>query len=104
MFQLEIFRLAQLAKPSRVRKSWSGAPRWLQMRRGYTVYRLCALTMRCSRRLLAQTRLSFMRWADDPGGQRCSEIRAPNLPSVLLGNLARMSYAPLRSPTTEALS
>ena|SRR6266699_5789092 len=55
MFQLEIFRLPQLAKPSRVRQSWSGAPRWLQMRRGYTVYKLRALTMRCSRRLLAQT-------------------------------------------------
>ena len=26
------------------------------------------------------------------------------LPSFLLGNLARMSYAPLRSPTTAALS
>ena len=47
MFQLEIFRLAQLAKPSRVRKSWSGAPRWLQMRRDYAVCKLCALTMRC---------------------------------------------------------
>ena len=32
--------MAQLAKPSRVRKSWSGAPRWLQMRRGYTVYHM----------------------------------------------------------------
>jgi len=49
MFQLEILRLAQLAKPSQARKKWSGAPKWLQMRRDYAVYKLSALTMRCSR-------------------------------------------------------
>src|SRR5713226_4156421 len=59
MFQLEIFRLAQLAKPSRARKNWSGAPRWLQMRRDYAVYKACALTMRCSRRPPRRTRLSL---------------------------------------------
>ena len=39
------------------------------------------------------------------GAETSRDSRAvmPNLPSGLLGNLARISYAPLRSPTTEAL-
>src|SRR4029453_1058898 len=61
MFQLEIFSLARLARPSPARKNCPGAPRWLQVRREYAVYKLCALTTRSKGRRIAAPLSSAVR-------------------------------------------